>query len=55
MFLFDGAVPDPGGKGGMQGYEDHAYYDDMWSVAFPKVHVGGWNGGGRGTRGGQSC
>ena len=51
MFLIH--VPDPGGKGGMQGYEDHEYYDDMWSVAFPKVHVGGWNGGGRGTRGGS--
>ena len=51
MFLIH--VPDPGGKGGMQGYEDHEYYDDMWSVAYPKVHVGGWNGGGRGTRGGS--
>ena len=38
----------------MQGYEDHGFYDDMWSVESPKVLVGGWNGGGRGTRGGQS-
>ena len=45
---------DPGGKGGMQGYEDNGFYDDMWAVESPKVLVGGWNGGGRGTRGGQS-
>ena len=52
VFIFH--FPDPGGKGGMQGYVDNGYFDDMWSVAYPKVHVGGWNGGGRGTRGGQS-
>ena len=38
---------DPGGKGGMQGHEDHGFYDDMWSVESPKVLVGGWNGAGR--------
>jgi hypothetical protein len=43
----------PGGKGGMQGYEDNDYYDDPWAVTGPKVLVGGWNGGGRGTRGGS--
>lgn len=43
----------PGGKGGMNGFEDHQYFDDMWSTAYPKVHVGGFNGGGRGTRGGS--